>query len=146
MTIGVDRMSFYSSSELGIKPDTSGARATVLLAEDEVFIRIDLAEQLRSGGYQVIEAGSGDEAIAVLNTGVNIDLLITDLEMPGSLKGHALVRFTRRAFPKVKIIVASAQTFSPTSDCTADAAFVKPYDLSMLLNRVRELTSKPADV
>jgi hypothetical protein len=59
---------------------------TVLVVEDEVLIRMSTADYLRGCGYHIIEVGSGDEAVAVLKADVRIDVVFTDVSMPGNLK------------------------------------------------------------
>ena len=80
---------------------------SVLLVEDEVVVRALLAEELRGAGMQVTEAASADEAWAYLQAGGVADLLFSDVRMPGSMDGLALMRLVRRAFPAVKIVMTS---------------------------------------
>jgi CheY-like chemotaxis protein len=61
--------------------------STVLVVEDEVLIRMATADYLRVCGYRVVEAGSGDEAVAVLKTDIRVDVVFTDVSMPGTLNG-----------------------------------------------------------
>lgn len=79
----------------------------VLLAEDEPLIRFDIADELRRLGYQVIEAGNADEAIEVLQSTARLDLVLTDVRMPGSRDGLDVARAVREKRPGVGIIVMS---------------------------------------
>jgi CheY-like chemotaxis protein len=81
--------------------------ATVLIAEDEVFIRIVIADFLRDAGYQVIEARNADDAIAIFRSGTAIDLLFTDVRMPGSMDGCDLARLVRSEWPTTPVIITS---------------------------------------
>ena len=81
---------------------------TVLVVEDEVLIRWVIADHLRDCGYRVIEAGSGDEAIEVLRrTALTIDVVFSDVGMPGSTDGFALFRWVRQQHPMMKIVLTS---------------------------------------
>jgi two-component system, response regulator PdtaR len=117
----------------------NGAKATVLIAEDEVILRMYLADALRIEGYAVIEAGNADEALAVVYSGTRIDLLITDIQMPGELDGRQLAARVRSAYPSTKIAIASAHVRGPADAASADAAFSKPYEFERLLDGVRKL-------
>ena len=86
---------------------------TVLLVEDEVLIRIPLAESLRDIGYEVIEAGNADEAIIIVNSGIHVDLVISDVQMPGQMDGRALVKYLTLERPDRPIILASGALIAP---------------------------------
>ena len=80
---------------------------TVLVVEDEVLIRMSTADYLRGCGYHIIEVGSGDEAVAVLKTDVRIDVVFTDVSMPGNLNGFGLAQWVRSERPGVRVILTS---------------------------------------
>jgi CheY-like chemotaxis protein len=63
---------------------------TILVVEDDIFVRLDIAEYLRDCGYRVIEAGTAAEAIDVLESNVPIDLVFSDIQMPGEMDGFGL--------------------------------------------------------
>lgn len=88
-------------------------RHVVLLAEDELLIRFDMAEELRQLGCQVIEAGNADQAIDVLRSTARIDVVVTDVQMPGDRNGLDVARAAREERPGVKVIVMSSH-FTPT--------------------------------
>ena len=79
----------------------------VLLAEDEFLIRYDLAEVIRELGWDVIEVSSADDGIAVIRDGMQIDLLITDINMPGENDGVDLARAMRQFRPSARIVMMS---------------------------------------
>jgi CheY-like chemotaxis protein len=89
------------------------AKKTVLVVEDEVFIRLYLAEEIRVAGFTAIEASSGDEAFAVLNSWNDIDLVITDIRMPGTMDGLQLAEWVRSRQPRVKVALASSNLLWP---------------------------------
>ena len=62
----------------------------VLIVEDDVLIRVLLADELRDAGLRVIEAANADEALSIFEAGAQVDLLFTDVQMPGSIDGVEL--------------------------------------------------------
>jgi CheY-like chemotaxis protein len=78
---------------------------SVLIVDDEPLIRFFLVELLREAGYAVREASSADEAVAQLIHTQELDLLVTDVRMPGPRDGLALALWTRNHLPGAKIIV-----------------------------------------
>jgi CheY-like chemotaxis protein len=82
-----------------------GAKDLVILVEDDAIVRMISAELLRDLDYEVAEAASGEEALAILND-EPADVLITDLNLPG-MSGHDLARAARRASPGISVIFAS---------------------------------------
>src|SRR5262245_41221063 len=62
-------------------------RSTVLLVEDEVLLRIAVAQDLRANGYNVVEAANGDEARNLILAGIPVDIVVADIAMPGRLDG-----------------------------------------------------------
>ena len=80
---------------------------TVLVAEDDVIVRIVIADDLRLAGFEVIEAGSGAEALALLSADRVIDLILSDVHMPGRLNGIDLAEIVMDRFPQTRIILCS---------------------------------------
>lgn len=101
----------------------SVARACVLVVDDEVLIRLVVADTLRDEGYSVIEAASGDEAYELLAAGVPADLMVTDINMPGQLDGIALARAARTLRPELLIVFSSAQMVDRNSLADVAAGF-----------------------
>jgi CheY-like chemotaxis protein len=119
------------------------SRPVVLIVEDEVLIRMLLSDALRQAGYDVIEAADADEAIRVMRASAGPDVLITDVGMPGSVDGFGLVAYVRRAKPGLKVIVTSGHAGPDAAVGLADAFLPKPYDLTLIVQRVQALTGRP---
>jgi two-component system, response regulator PdtaR len=81
--------------------DTAPVR--VLLVEDETFVRLDVAEILRQAGFEVIEAAKADAAMEFIDAGERVDVVFTDVQMPGLLTGVALAERIRAKLPMVPI-------------------------------------------
>lgn len=117
---------------------TPGERPlSILIVEDEVLIRMMMANELRSAGYNVIEAAQADEAMDVLDA-TPIDLVITDITMPwGSMDGIKLAERVRSDWPRTKVMVVSANL--PENRDVLDAFIGKPVDPGKLIELVRIL-------
>lgn len=84
------------------------AQQTVLVVEDEPIIRFAVADTLRDAGYQVFEAANGDEAFHTLETGLLVDLVVTDINMPGTLDGLMLTAHIKTRTPTLPVFVVSS--------------------------------------
>src|ERR1700759_1406166 len=105
----------------------------ILIAEDDPVMRYSLAKGLRLEGHDVMEATSADEAMAVLTSLAVVDLVITDVQMPGSMDGLELARRIRADRPAIPVIVVSGWA-GPANmqDLGFSAFFRKPYDFEQL--------------
>jgi CheY-like chemotaxis protein len=113
---------------------------SVLVVEDEPLIRMDVVGDLEQAGFNVLEAGNGDEAISLLRSHPEIQALITDIEMPGSMNGLILAATVHDRWPPIKIIVTSGRVLVRKRDLPEDALFVpKPYDNSQVISTLREM-------
>jgi DNA-binding response OmpR family regulator len=117
--------------------------ATILIVEDDPILRFTLSMELRQGGFQVREACNTDEAETVLEAGSRVNLVVTDIEMPGERDGIALAKTLRAFHPSIRVIVASGTVPDSSIANVADAFFGKPYDMDSLLQRIRALLSDP---
>ncbi len=100
----------------------------VLLVEDEEIIRVMLAEALCRHGLTVTQAANADEAWHVLESGAAVDLVFSDVTMPGSMSGIELLRRVRGAFPHIKRVLTSG---NPGIETLSDLGLVlpKPFQL-----------------
>ncbi len=118
--------------------EQSPASPVVLLVEDEIFIRIASAEWLRDEGFVVIEAANGPEALAILRSGREIDLLATDITMPGEPDGLELASIARKIHPGLPILLVSAR-LPEAGAPAADRLLAKPYQLPELVSTIQEM-------
>jgi DNA-binding NtrC family response regulator len=119
------------------KPEAAGS--TILVVEDEILVRLMIAEELRGQDYNVREAASADEARSVLQSRVKIDLVLTDIWMPGSIDGAGLVQLIRVQRPALKVVLASGHQPETALVDRVDGFFLKPYDVAKLLQHIRAL-------
>lgn len=121
-------------------------RPQILVVEDEILVRMSVAAHLRHSGYAVVEARMADEACQIILAGEPIDILFTDIAMPGSMDGIALTRWVHHARPATRTIVGSAydRLADAANDlCHPDAVIRKPYNYNVLLKELQRLA--PAD-
>jgi CheY-like chemotaxis protein len=85
-------------------------RGCILLVEDNPEIGDAVSAVLRETGYNVRHVGDADQALATLGDDADIDLLITDIVMPGSMSGLDLARVVRRRYPEVPVLLMSGYT------------------------------------
>jgi two-component system, cell cycle sensor histidine kinase and response regulator CckA len=111
---------------------------TILVVEDEENVRTLLAEMLRRKRYNVLEAGSGPEALAVCEKHAGrIDLLMTDIVIPG-MRGPEIAQQLRGRYPGLKVLFMSGY-MEEASAIPADAFLQKPFTMSSLAAKVREV-------
>jgi CheY-like chemotaxis protein len=115
-------------------------RPVILIVEDELFLRMYAAEMIQDAGFDIVEAGNADEAIAILEARPDIHVVFTDIQMPGSMDGLKLARFVRGRWPPIKIVVTSANFGGRDRDLPEDGVFLpKPYTFDTVAATLREL-------
>jgi two-component system, response regulator PdtaR len=115
------------------------AIATVLLVEDEALIREMIAEELREAGLNVIEAEDGDLAADLIATHDDIDLLFTDIKLPGRTDGWEVARQARRRFASLPVVYASGHAISRSAEVPNAIFFNKPYKPSAVVQVIKGL-------
>ena len=103
---------------------------SVLIVEDEFLIRSLVADCLSERGFAVHEAESGDEALDYLRSGAEVDVLFTDIDLPGSLDGTRLAERARQMKPELAVVYASAGARSGDAGPPVPRSrfMAKPYD------------------
>jgi len=129
--------------------DQSGGSETILLVEDNKMVRDTVAAQLKSLGYQVVEAASGDLAVAALERSADsIRLILSDVVMPGKLDGYGLAQYAQERWPGIRVLLMSGYVGDRVSgqDLGAHAPrlLAKPYRKAELARALRELLDSPA--
>jgi CheY-like chemotaxis protein len=114
---------------------------TVLVVEDEALIRMGIVDALEAAGVTVIEASNADEAIQALETRKDIELVFTDIDMPGSMDGLRLAACIRDRWPPVRLIVTSGHVAVKDEDLPSGGRFFrKPYSAPDVVRAVAEMT------
>ncbi|PHV08884.1 hybrid sensor histidine kinase/response regulator [Janthinobacterium sp. BJB412] len=85
----------------------AGGSETVLVVEDDAAVRATVVDMLVALGYRVLQAGSGDQAWLLLQAGARVELLFTDVVMPGALRSPELARLARSVLPDIAVLFTS---------------------------------------
>jgi CheY-like chemotaxis protein len=118
-------------------PDPSPQTIKVLVVEDDVFVRLMLADDLRDEGFQVFETADPGEAISILRT-TPVDVVITDLHRRAAKDGILVATYVRGHLSGTSLVLTSAHTPTPTEGSLFDAFFTKPYkpeDIAIWIKR-----------
>lgn len=118
------------------------AAETILFVEDDIFIRMPIAQYLRDCGYKVIEAVNAEEAMAVLTQKQTIiDIVFSDIEMPGAVDGFGLAKWIREHRPGLDILLAGTvpRSVDSAKELCEQGPVPKPYDPQTVHNHIRRL-------
>ena len=129
------------SPYLAPRPETV---PSILVIDDEIIARSVIADYLRACGYRVFEAGNADDAVTILNSDLDINIVFTDLELPGHSTGLELARWVRKHHPNVKVIVTSGHYSAAELAgelCEAGPPIAKPYHSDAVVERIRRLSA-----
>lgn len=121
------------------KPNELWGSGTVLLVEDEPMVRSVAERALTRHGYDVITADNGEDALEILNHGETIDLLISDVVMPG-MDGPTMVREARKTRPDLKILFMSGyaeEQLRKSIDIENVNFLAKPFSVTELAEAAR---------
>jgi DNA-binding NtrC family response regulator len=126
---------------------TNQVAQTVLVVEDEVLVRMAVSQQLRECGYNVIEAVNADEALIVLRKPtISVHMVLSDVEMPGSMDGFGLATWVRKNRPELKVILAGseARAVKAAMELCASGPVPGAYEPHNLLDYIRRLKATRA--
>jgi CheY-like chemotaxis protein len=130
-------------AELAIPPNPAGEGEVVLVVDDEPTIRMLVAEALIDAGYTVIEAPDGPAALRILESNARLDLLITDVGLPGGMNGRQVADAARACRPKLKVlfITGYAENAVIGQQRLENGMFVmtKPFAMGAFSTRIREI-------
>ncbi len=111
-----------------------------LVVDDDAIILMHACDILESAGFRFYEAGTGDEAIELLEECADsVTLLFSDVEMPGQTDGFALARHVAHHWPWIEIVIASGRVEPGPSDMPGKASFIrKPFNQQMVHDHLRD--------
>lgn len=118
--------------------DTSPKTLTVLVAEDDPFLREAIGSSLRAGGFLVVEAESGDHAWAILESG-GIDVLVTDISMPGELDGWSLAERALDIQPGIAVVYMSSGPEVSARRVRRSLFLRKPFHPDAIIDAIRRI-------
>jgi two-component sensor histidine kinase/CheY-like chemotaxis protein len=117
----------------------------VLVVEDEMVLRMRAVDIVEDAGFTPVEAVNADEAIAILEARSDIDLLFTDIQMPGSMDGLKLAHAVHDRWPSIRIILVSGQVKPSDAERPADSRFFgKPLAARQMINELRAMVGEGA--
>lgn len=124
-------------------PGTQAGRQTVLLVDDEVLVRLVIADYLRECGYRVIEANGAEEALLVLQQlDIRVDVLLSDAELRGPMDGFGLAKWARENRSDVDVLLAGS--INRVADqagelCDEGPQLRRPYEPQAVVDRIKRL-------
>src|SRR6202048_3018081 len=134
-------------------PGQSAALRAILVVEDEMLLRMRAVDMVEDAGFTPIEAINADDALAILESRSDIELLFTDIQMPGSMDGLQLAHAVHERWPSIKIILVSGQLTPTEADQPTNSRFFgKPLEVKQMIAELREMIGQgalriiPADI
>lgn len=113
----------------------------VLVVEDEPLLRMLAVDLVEEAGFEALEACDADQAIHVLETVDDVRILMTDIDMPGTMDGLKLAAATRHRWPPIQIIVVSGKQRPLPHEIPEDGAFfTKPYDVRTITDTLHRMS------
>ncbi|MDR5856538.1 response regulator [Caballeronia sp. LZ062] len=120
-----------------------GGTETILVVEDDLAVQSTVVEMLRELGYQVLKADNAESALGILQSGLSIDLLFTDVVMPGKLRSPELARRAKALLPNIEVLFTSGYTQNAiVHGGRLDAGvqlLTKPYRREQLARKIRHM-------
>jgi two-component sensor histidine kinase/CheY-like chemotaxis protein len=122
---------------------SSAVVRAVLVVEDEMLLRMRAVDMVEDAGFTAVEAINADDAIAVLESRSDIELLFTDIQMPGSMDGLNLAYAVHERWPLIKIILVSGQLKLTDNDKPPESRFFgKPLDVKQMIAEMQDMMGK----
>lgn len=116
---------------------------TVLLVEDEPLIRLFIAELLEDAGFRVVEAANAVEALVILEAGLPVNVLLTDVDMPVGCNGFELAHKVHECRPEAEILIMSGRQWPACGDLPPGAAFLaKPCPNEAIVSHVHSAAER----
>jgi CheY-like chemotaxis protein len=115
------------------------SREVILVVEDEALVSMLLVDVLKEAGFEALSAWNADEAIKILESRTDIRLIVTDINMPGSMDGLKLAAAVRDRWPPVRIVITTARPKPDSIDMPSESGFIrKPYDPDAMISLVKK--------
>ena len=126
--------------------DSAPEQPVVLLVEDDGLLLMEASDTLADAGFTVLEAAHADKALALLEKRDDVEVLMTDVDMPqGSMDGFALARLVAHRWPGIPVLVVSGMGTPGPHDMPDGARFIpKPYEPTTLVRTLRSFIRRAA--
>ena len=119
--------------------ESSSGGVTVLVVEDEPLILDMISQELTEQGFAVLEAETGEAALSIIESGQTVDVLFTDILLPGELDGWRLAATVREAKPELPVIYATGYAVERGAAVPGSVLLKKPYRPSAITETIRTL-------
>jgi DNA-binding NtrC family response regulator len=117
--------------------------STILLVEDEPLIRLFISDLLEDAGFKVVEAANATEALVLLEAGLPVNVLLTDVDMPMGGNGFELAHRVHRSWPETEILIMSGRQWPSQGDLPPGAAFLaKPCPNEAIVSHVHSAAER----
>jgi CheY-like chemotaxis protein len=141
---GEQRLGAMSERGEIVFPDLRQRTPTILVVDDEVLIRFMVSDFLQECGFKTLGASNADEAVQVLSAQnpFAIDLVLSDVRMPGSMDGFGLAQWVRENRPGLPVVMCSGDNKKADAAahlCAGEAFLKKPVDLDVAVLQIRQL-------
>lgn len=123
-------------------PSQQSSRHTILVVEDDLLVRMPIAEFLRDCGYTVLEAENAQEAMTLVDADGSVRLVFSDVRMPGAVDGFGLAEWLRQTHPDVQVLLTSGynSTRRVPQDIAREARLIeKPYSQAQVARKIEHL-------
>ncbi|MET0710036.1 MAG: response regulator [Tardiphaga sp.] len=125
--------------------DATHANPLVLVVEDDALLRMHAAEMIEEAGFRVLEAPNADAAILLLESQMDIRIIFTDIDMPGSMNGLKLAQAVANRWPPIRIVATSGHFKIRDGDLPTGGRFIaKPYRSNQIISALQELAGGAA--
>jgi DNA-binding response OmpR family regulator len=116
----------------------------VLVLEPDILVRMIIADYLRDCGFKVFEGVTGDDVVAVLESGQKIDIIFAEVQLSGSMDGFGLAQWVREKQPDTDVILTSgiARAAEKAGDLCDEGPLEKPYHPQEVLRRINILLER----
>jgi CheY-like chemotaxis protein len=119
---------------------SSQSRAVILVVEDDPMLRMNAVEMVEAAGYIAVEAQHAADAVRILEARLDIRVVFTDIDMPGSMDGLKLAACIRDRWPPIKVIVTSGHRTPHKNEIPAETVFfAKPYSERAVVRAMNEM-------
>jgi CheY-like chemotaxis protein len=127
-------------------PDPKVRTPTILIVDDEPLIRMAISDFLQDCGFKTLEAADAAEAVQMINSyAIVLDLVMTDIRMPGEMDGFGLAQWIRQHRPQLPVILCSGDARKADAAehlCASEPFLAKPYDFKLMIAQVRQVLDK----
>lgn len=127
----------------------AGGKTTVLVVEDEALLRLVAVAELEDAGMTTVEAENGGQALDILSRNSEVDIVFTDIDMPGAINGIELANIVRENYPHIGVIVVSGlSNIENTALHETIPFYSKPYDMARIIQHMQTLdpAARPEDL